>query len=87
MASDLKFLFKIEITENFTSEKSVFAVFSFENKFKFPNLKKLQFVKSTKFSKFSQNCSFYSRDLRPKPIFLAGIEELMVPNRDMYANI
>jgi hypothetical protein len=56
----------------------------------------LQFVKNTKFSKFSQNLSFYYRDLRPKKKMLqvtqritrkklAGIGEpmAMVPDREM----
>jgi hypothetical protein len=58
----------------------------------FPNFQSLQFVKKTTFSKFSQNLSFYFRDLRPKKKLLqitqritkkslAGIGE--VPNRDM----
>jgi hypothetical protein len=60
----------------------------------FSNFENLQFVKNTKFSKFSQNLSFYYRDLRPKikllqfiqritKINLAGIGEPMVPDRDM----
>jgi hypothetical protein len=31
-----------------------------------PNFQNLKFVKNTSFSKFSQNLSFYLRDLRPK---------------------
>jgi hypothetical protein len=33
---------------------------------KFSIFENLQFVKNTKFSKFSQNLSFYYRDLSPK---------------------
>jgi hypothetical protein len=55
------------------------------------NFENLQFGKNTKFSKFSQNLSFYYRDLRPKKkllqfsqrITLAGIGEPMVPDREM----
>jgi hypothetical protein len=32
----------------------------------FPNFQNLQFVKNTAFSKFSQNLSFYFKNLRPK---------------------
>jgi hypothetical protein len=60
----------------------------------FSNFENLQFVKNTKFSKFSQNLNFYYRDLRPKKkllqfaqritkFFLAGIGEPMVPDREM----
>jgi hypothetical protein len=60
----------------------------------FFNFENLQFVKNTKFSKFSQNLSFYYRDLRPKKkllqftqritkIFLAGNGEPVVPDREM----
>jgi hypothetical protein len=60
----------------------------------FPDFENLQFVKNTKFSKFSQNFCFYYRDLRPKKKLLhftqritkkklAEIEEPMVPDRDM----
>jgi hypothetical protein len=64
----------------------------------YSNFEKLQFVKNTKFSKFSQNLSFYYRDLRPKKKllqftqkitknFLAGIGEHMVPTFGGLANI
>jgi hypothetical protein len=57
----------------------------------FPNFENLQIVKNTK---FSQNMSFYYRDLRPKKKLLQftqrltkknlpGIGEPMVPDRDM----
>jgi hypothetical protein len=60
----------------------------------YSNFENLQFVKNTKFSKFSQNLSFYYRDLRPKKKMLqftqritkknlAGIGEPMVPDRGM----
>jgi hypothetical protein len=60
----------------------------------FSNFENLQFVKNTKFSKFSENLSFYYRDLRPKKKLLqftqritkknlAGIGEPMVPDREM----
>jgi hypothetical protein len=58
----------------------------------FSDLENLQFVRNTKFSKFSQN--FYYRDLRPKKKLLqftqritkkklAGNGEPMVPDLDM----
>jgi hypothetical protein len=56
-------------------------IFNFEN---------FQFVKNTKISKFSQNLSFYYRDLRPKKKLLQftqritkKIGEPMVPDREM----
>jgi hypothetical protein len=60
----------------------------------FSNFENLQFVKNTKFSKFSQNLSFYYRDLRPKKKLLqftqritkknlAGIGEPIVPDWEM----
>jgi hypothetical protein len=60
----------------------------------FSNFENLQFVKNTNFSKFSQNFSFYYRDLRPKKKLLqltqritkknlAEIGEPMVSDRDM----
>jgi hypothetical protein len=60
----------------------------------FSNFENFQFVKNTKFSKFSQNLSFYYRVLRTKKKLLqftqritkenlAGIGEPMVPDRDM----
>jgi hypothetical protein len=60
----------------------------------FSNFKYFQFVKNTKFSKFSKNLSFYYRALRPKKKLLqfaqkitkkklAGIGEPMVPDREM----
>jgi hypothetical protein len=65
---------------------------------KFSNFENFQFVKNTKFSKFSQNLSFYYRDLRPKKKllqftqriakkFLSGIGEPMVPTFGGLANI
>jgi hypothetical protein len=64
----------------------------------FTNFENLQFVKNTKCSKFSQNLSFYSRDLRPKKKLLqftqritkkklAGIGEPMLPTFGGLANI
>jgi hypothetical protein len=64
----------------------------------FSNFENLQFVKNTKFSKFSQNLSFYYRDLRPKKKLLqftqkitkkilAGIGEPMAPTFCGLANI
>jgi hypothetical protein len=64
----------------------------------FSNFEIFQFVKNTKFSKFSQNLSFYFRDLRPKKKLLqftqritkknlAGIGEPMVPTFGGLANI
>jgi hypothetical protein len=58
--------------ENFSSEKSVFALLLASGSFEkiemqeLPSFKNLQFVKITSFSKLSQNFSFYSRDFRPK---------------------
>jgi hypothetical protein len=61
----------------------------------FSNFENFQLVKNTKFSKFSQNLSFYYRDVRPKKKLLqftqriakkkklAGIGEPMVPDREM----
>jgi hypothetical protein len=66
MASDTKFLFKIARAENFTQKSQVSQYCSRlqvrlrKLKEEFPNFKNLQFVKNTKFSKFSQNFSFYS---------------------------
>jgi hypothetical protein len=63
----------------------------------FLNFQNLQFVKNTTFSKFSQNLSFYFRDLRPKescyklqkesPKNLTGIGEPMVLTFGGLANI
>jgi hypothetical protein len=61
---------------------------------KFLNLKNLQYVKNTKFSKFSQNLSFFQETLTCKEKiatnyiknhkkYCAGIGEPIVPNRDM----
>jgi hypothetical protein len=58
--------------ENFTSEKSIFAVLWASGSSEkiemqdYSNFENLQFVKNTKFSEFSQNLSFYYRDSRPK---------------------
>jgi hypothetical protein len=65
---------------------------------KFSNFENFQFIKNTKFSKFSQNLSFYYRELRPKKNLLqftqritkkilAGIGEPMVPTFGGLANI
>jgi hypothetical protein len=64
----------------------------------FSNFENFQIVKNTKFSKFSQNLSFYYRDLRPKKNLLqftqkitkkklAGIGEPMVLPFGGLANI
>jgi hypothetical protein len=64
----------------------------------YSNFENLQFVKNTKFSKFSQILSFHYRDLRPKKKLLqftqritkknlAGIGEPMVPTFGGLANI
>jgi hypothetical protein len=64
----------------------------------FSNFENLQFVKNTKFSKFSQNLNLSCRDLRPKKKMLqftqritkkklAEIEEPMVPTFGGLANI
>jgi hypothetical protein len=64
----------------------------------FSNFENFQCVKNTKFSKFSQNLSFYYKDLRPKKKLLqftqritkkilAGIGEPMVPTFGGLANI
>jgi hypothetical protein len=96
-----KFSLKID-TENFTSVKSVFAVLQASGSFEkiemqeFSNCENLQFVRNTKFSKFSQNLSFYYRDLRPQLLQfteritkkkLAGIGEPMFPSFGGLANI
>jgi hypothetical protein len=64
----------------------------------FSNFENFQFVNNTTFSKFSQNLSFYYKDLRPKKKLLqftqritkkilAGIGEPMVPTFGGLANI
>jgi hypothetical protein len=59
----------------------------------FSNFENFQFVKNTKFSKFSQNLSFYYRDLRPKKKLLQFTQRItkkiwlesenMVPDREI----
>jgi hypothetical protein len=43
----------------------------------FSNFENLQFVKNTKFSKFSQNLNFYYRDLRSKKKLLQFTQKII----------